>query len=1422
MNDVKPCNQEQCVSGCEGRDEIAVAASAYPREKNYWIEQLSGDWVKSTLRCPYDFPEAEDTAEPGNGVAFRVHGERFDRLMALANRSDARLHMVFTAILSVLLYKHTGNTDIILGMPVYKQDIEGEFVNTALALRNRVDGAMTVKDVLFQVRQTMKDAVAHQNYPIAILAKQVRGMEAGETFPLFDVAILLENIHDKHYLSRLNLGLTISCRRTDASIDVSFEYHPAFYRREWVTRIARRMERLMDSVNHLDLPIAQIEILPDEEKTQLTAFSKGPEIVYPQDKTLPQLFRENALRLPEKEAVAFGNARISYRWLEDNSNHLAGYLVANHIGPGDNVGILIDRSTPAVVAILSVWKAGAAYVPIDPDLPEKRMMAMIDDAGIGMMLSERKYIKTLNRLQWACKGFHTFFCLNSRNIYLEEEAEKSGLMDPKLWEYIGESAKDDIMGGGWIDSYTGQHFDRQVVVDFAENLYQKLKPIINPHTRILEIGCASGIGMYRIAPLVGMYYGTDLSQVIINKNKTRIEDEGHNNILLARLAAHEIDQIEEKDFDVVIINSVIQDFHGHNYLRQVLRKAVDKLGKTGYLFVGDVMDLDLKEAMIEDLVAFKRNNRDKNVKTKIIWEAEQFFAKGFFEDLAFEIPGIQAVTFSDKIFTVENELTKFRYDTLIRVDKTIEGPKTGVKHKHQHGLPDMEKLGPPQPVSRADFNSPAYVIYTSGSTGAPKGAIVEHRGMMNHMWSKIRDFQITEQSVVAQNSPLSFDISVWQMFSALVVGGKTVIYHDEAVLETARFNAHIVEDGVTVLEVVPSYLTLLLDALDIKRADFDRLTFLLVTGETVPPGLLKRWFETYPDIKVANVYGPTEASDDITHYIMDRVPHWDRIPIGTPLPNLRIYIVDNDMNHCPIGVKGEIWVSGIGVGRGYLGDEVKTRAAFITDPFRQNEPGSDSIRLYKTGDLGCWLPDGNIDFFGRKDQQVKIRGFRIELGEIENKLAKLAEVKEVVVIDGGVEKDRRFLCAYVIPDPSVVSDEFDVYELKDYLQGQLPEYMIPQFFVKMEQFPLTANGKIDRKRLPAHDIRVSENYVAPSDDTESKLVDLVAQVLELNRETIGVNDNFFDLGANSINILSLQHHISKTFNYDISISLLFLYPTVRGVAKNIREEEYLNKLECVIKLNDGRNEKNVFMIHPMHGMVYQYKDVAALLKDHYNVYGIQIRGFLTESKLPESIDEMVTDYLQQIKVIQNEGPYIFVGYCFGCVVGYEMIKRLEMAGEKVERFIILDEPAFIPPDRAEALKKLAQAQAPAVPKASDSGSGVPDDPQFTPEIAREVRQLENTILNQEKVPDELLMRLQQKRNFIEQHLMKVEQKVSGIIDTGLNVIKARDNDKPGFEVDLYQRLTHGSVTLDVTEGNHNNMFYPPHTKRLAELIIKNI
>src|SRR5205085_385845 len=293
----------------------------------------------------------------------------------------------------------------------------------------------------------------------------------------------------------------------------------------------------------------------------------------------------------------------------------------------------------------------------------------------------------------------------------------------------------------------------------------------------------------------------------------------------------------------------------------------------------------------------------------------------------------------------------------------------------------------------------AYVIYTSGSTGVPKGAMVEHRGMLNHLRAKISDFQLGSADVLAQTAPQSFDISIWQFLAALLVGGSVKVATDEVVRDTFLLLDWLEREDVSVLEVVPSQLRAMLQTIEVAGAGrwkLPALRWLFVTGEALPPELSRRWLGRYPQTPLVNAYGPTECSDDVTHYVIREPPPEGSFstPIGRPILNTQIYILDRHFSPLPVGVAGEVFVGGSGVGRGYFDEPAQTAEVFVPNPFAA-EPGA---RLYRTGDLACHLSDGNIEFLHRIDYQVKVRGFRIETGEIEAALIEHAAVREAVVV----------------------------------------------------------------------------------------------------------------------------------------------------------------------------------------------------------------------------------------------------------------------------------------------------------------------------------------------------------------------------------------------------------------------------------------
>ncbi|HEV2146751.1 MAG TPA: amino acid adenylation domain-containing protein [Longimicrobiaceae bacterium] len=446
----------------------------------------------------------------------------------------------------------------------------------------------------------------------------------------------------------------------------------------------------------------------------------------------------------------------------------------------------------------------------------------------------------------------------------------------------------------------------------------------------------------------------------------------------------------------------------------------------------------------------------------------------------------------------------------------------------------------------------AYVIFTSGSTGLPKGAMVEQKGMVNHLFAKVRDLDLTDADTVAQNASQCFDISVWQFLAALVLGGKVRIYPDEVAYDPPRLLAGVEADGITIFETVPSMLRMMLAEADRQgggTVPLRSLRWIVPTGEALPPELCRAWLLRYPRIPMLNAYGPTECSDDVTHCVLDTPPAESvaAMPIGRPVCNMRAYVLDPALNPVPAGVAGELYVGGVGVGRGYMRDPARTAQAFVPDP-HAGEPGA---RLYRTGDRVRWLPEGSLVFLGRLDHQVKIRGFRIELGEIEAVLARHPAVREAVVVAREDTPGDARLVAYVSPREGAA--EAGPGELREALLRQLPAYMVPSAFVVLDALPQNANGKVDRKALPAPEwdrSAVEGGFTAPRDRTEAEIAGAWSELLGVAE--VGVHDNFFELGGHSILASRLVALLRDRFGVEVPLRAVFETPTVAELAAAVR------------------------------------------------------------------------------------------------------------------------------------------------------------------------------------------------------------------------------------------------------------------------------
>ncbi|MEL6438033.1 MAG: non-ribosomal peptide synthetase [Cyanobacteria bacterium J06621_8] len=493
-----------------------------------------------------------------------------------------------------------------------------------------------------------------------------------------------------------------------------------------------------------------------------------------------------------------------------------------------------------------------------------------------------------------------------------------------------------------------------------------------------------------------------------------------------------------------------------------------------------------------------------------------------------------------------------------------------IAHLNIYDRRDFESLATLTPEANHRGKAPAYMIYTSGSTGQPKGAIVRHDGAINHIYAQFEQLKPEAEFTFLQSAPASTDISVWQFLAPLMIGGKTVI----ADLETVAFAENLFDiiksAKITVVELVPVLFSSLLEyslQLSVEERELPDLRWMMLSGESTPIPKINQWLEIYPQSKIANAYGPTEAADDITQFIIPQpvAENQRTIPIGKPLANLNLYVLDQAMRLLPVGAPGEICVSGIGVGDGYWNNEEKTKRAFVDNPFiNQLLDQQQHQVIYKTGDLGRWLSDGNLEFLGRIDHQTKIRGFRIELGEIEACLSQHPMVSDAIAIVREDIPDDKRIVAYAVPVADLAQDDLAhlISRLRDFLNEKLPGHMIPSGIVLLETLPIAPSGKVDRQALPIPQQNESEvGFVAPRSPTEEIVADIWSQVLK--QESIGIYNNFFNLGGHSLLATQVISKLRKAFEIELPLRSLFEAPTVAQLVVQIEAMLTVRQLQPI-------------------------------------------------------------------------------------------------------------------------------------------------------------------------------------------------------------------------------------------------------------------
>ncbi|MEM9819924.1 MAG: amino acid adenylation domain-containing protein [Bacteroidota bacterium] len=749
------------------------------------------------------------------------------------------------------------------------------------------------------------------------------------------------------------------------------------------------------------------------------------------------------------------------------------------------------------------------------------------------------------------------------------------------------------------------------------------------------------------------------------------------------------------------------------------------------------------------------------------------------------------------------------------------------------------------PDNQNDLNSWAYLLFTSGTTGEPKAAITRHDGALNHILAEYEALELADGFRFLQSAGIGSDISVWQILAPLLKGGAVVMIDKDQLLDVNTVLHIIRENGVNIIEFVPSYIWSLVDfILEVNQpVQLPELRWIMMVGEAIPVELVKKWNLLFPYCRILNGYGPCEASDDVTQYevLSDFNENQQRVPIGRPIANMNLFVLNQENQLCPIGVAGELVVSGVGVGAGYYKNPEKTAQVFIDNPF----PQTLGKTMYKTGDLGRWMPDGNLEFLGRIDRQVKIRGHRVELGEIESFLRKNEKVSSIHLAVHKESLNKLELVAFVIPNEGKELAKIES-QLRSLCQSGLPAYMHPAYYCFVEEMPINLSDKIDDKKLLKLFVEqgiapnsASDNFIAPRNDVEWRLAEIWSSLLK--QENIGVQDNFFEIGGNSLLAIRLMVQINKAFEIDLNVADLFELPTIHLMMQKIMFQAPQENDEVLKVITGTGSKRPMFCVPGAGGNAIVYVELGNELGSDQPFYSFVSPGLDGRVEhLPQSIEEMASIYVARLQEVDPQGPYQLGGYSMGGMVAYEMAIQLEQKGFEVEQLIMFDAAApaydtttaeYSDQHYNQELVKLANEVAHFFGK--EVNISVNDIESLSKEEKLDFALAKiNRVIDLKASKTQLKVYMESGMNSVQLEHAYTPDKVQ-LSNTPILIIQPTANSQEDLETFAklknfdphlgWDEYTSGKVvSVNVEGGNHENFLNQPHVKQVVQRLQENL
>ncbi|MDI5895994.1 non-ribosomal peptide synthetase [Flavobacterium algoritolerans] len=1195
----------------------------YQVSEQYWLDQFSGELP--VLELPSFKTRPLIQTYNGESLTHKYSEEFLNKLKDFSRSCEATLFMTLTAGINALLHRYTGQDDIIMGTPVAGRehpDLEnqlGLYLNT-LALRSQFKQGSSFTDLVLAQKQTLLGAYEHQNYPFDALIDKLNLKRDTSRSALFDVLVILQN---QEQLNNINNEKLISVEVQDydlksrtSKFDLSFafkekdglsltiEYNTDIYDLYLVERVFSHFENLLTALlEQPEMAVSEADYLTAAEKTELLVSFNATDGVYPQDKTIIDLFEDQVIRTPDNIALIFEDTEITYRELNERSNQLGSYL-RDHYGikADDLVGIKLERSEWMLITILGVLKSGGAYVPIDPGYPQERISYIEKDSESKVVIDE--------------SVLETFFGIQSN--YSQSNPLKINTANDLA--YV-------IYTSGTTGNPKGVMIENKSVVNFLYGMSNSIS--VNDKEHLLAITSIS----FDISVLELFWTLTQGIVITLKSDNSHLSNFNHflnssqesfdfsffyfssqesSNTDKYKFLKESAVYADKNDFAAVWLpERHFHEFGGIFPNPSVLGAALSTITKKIEIRSGSIV-LPLHDVVrvaeewsvvdnlsngrtalsiasgwhADDFVLQPENYLERQKimynqieEFKTLWEGgslkrvnglkQDIDVKVFPRPINTEIDiyitsGGNSETFRSAGKIGANILTHLLGQEINVLASNIKIYKQALRENgyddskakislmlHTFIGDDLDKV---KSISRGPFKS-----YLKSSLGLIQNlfkdfgkdaasinendledllelaferywqtaALLGTKESCKNILSRIYSAGVTEIACL-----LDFGIDDHQVIKGLdFLTELKNNYSKDRIVTNSKIGP------ITSMQITPSYLETLLED-DNSALFINSLKNIIVGGEKFSNELLTK-LRLNSNAEFYNMYGPTETTIWST---FEKAQKDRLLNIGKPIQNTQIYILDSNRKICPIGVKGELFIGGEGLARGYYKEETLTHDKFLDFQFASIV----DQKIYKTGDLARWLPDGTLEHLGRLDNQVKINGFRIELGEIESIISSYSFVNQVVVIAVYKENGIKNLAAYFIASKTI-----DPMELRDYVKRKLPHFMVPSYFTQLKEFPLTPNGKINRKSLPDmnKEIPVANDYLAPRNEIENKLIAIWQEVLGV--EKIGLKDNFFDLGGNSLLMIKMLNNLNKSFQTNISLLEGYNLPNILAISEQI-------------------------------------------------------------------------------------------------------------------------------------------------------------------------------------------------------------------------------------------------------------------------------